>query len=382
MEHNFSKETQTRYLILPVWLIAIYCTGLLMSESATICLWIVSSFFLFVLLDPAVERLKARGWPTAVAAVVLVLIASIIMVGTVYVFGHLFSRMLIELEQSKRMLLHAFDSLNSSWNVWMSKIPGFHNSATDVNPDVSKVEIVQSSPLGGELGNTILHGLGSAATILGFSLLTPILAFFFLAERDCFGQVLKKAYSKTTEKDLIWNKIVKATQAFFVGNLVLGLITYPLFILLFWFFKVPSVFTVAALATFFNLIPFAGAVLTGVLPALSLYTQTQAFGGAIAVYTACIAIHFIIADLITPKLLGSQVNINATTSTIALVAWGELWGAVGLILAIPLTSLIKILFETSNFYWLQWIAQMMSADVDTALKAPMLRMTPKSESAE
>jgi len=84
---------------------------------------------------------------------------------------------------------------------------------------------------------------------------------------------------------------------------------------------------------------------------------------------------------VTPKLLGSQVNINATTSTIALVAWGELWGGFGLILAIPLTAVIKILFEHSNYFWLQWIAGLMSEDMDTALKVPTLRKNPKDAKA-
>jgi predicted PurR-regulated permease PerM len=365
---NVDSDSAARLLILPLWLLAIYALGALMNEAATICLWVVCAFFLFVLLDPVAEFLKSKRWPTALAAVFLVLVASSIIAVSIYVLGYLFSGMVVELEQSKKIFLQSFDSLNSSWHLLLSRFSGFHPSAPSTNPDVSKVEIVQNSPLSAAMSGTILHGVGNAVTVLTFALLVPILGFFFLAERDAFGKVMAAAYRDPKQAALTWRMIVKSTRAFFVGNLVLGLITYPLFILLFWLFAVPSTFSVAALATVFNLVPFAGAILSGFLPAVALYTQTQSFGAPLALYGCCIGIHFVIADFVTPKILGSQVNINATTSTIALVAWGELWGGVGLILAIPLTSLIKIMFEHSNFFWLQWIAGLMSEDVDHALE--------------
>jgi predicted PurR-regulated permease PerM len=320
------------------------------------------------LLDPIAESLKRRKWKPLLTATLLVLGATFLTVGTIYILGVLFSGVVTELEQSKKIFLHAFDSLNAMWNGWTEKFLGFHPSSAAANSDVSKVEVVHGSPLGGELGGSILHGIGNASTIFTFALLVPVLSFFLLIERDGLSQVFARAYENPDSGKIIWQKILKSTRAFFVGNFILGLITFPLFAFLFWIFSVPSVFTVAALATFFNLIPFAGAVLSGFLPAVELYAQNQTVGAALGLYGCCVGIHFIIADFVTPKLLGSQVNINATTSTIALVVWGELWGGVGLILAIPLTSMIKILFEHSNFFWLQWFAGLMSDDVEGVLK--------------
>jgi predicted PurR-regulated permease PerM len=371
------SHSPTRLLVLPLWILAIYAIGYLASEASTTCLWIVCSFFLFVLIDPVAERLKKRGWPTALAAALLIILATALIVGASYLFGSLFAGMVVELQQSKKVLLKTAHALMNSWNAWLAKIPGLPQPNSPSADDVSKVEVVSSSPMGGALGDKILQGLGSFATVLTFALLVPILSFFILAERDGLGHVLTKAYREPGSAHATWRGIVKATRAFFVGNLLLGVITFPLFVLLFWAFGVPSVFTVAALATVFNLVPFAGAVLSGLLPGLTLYAQTQALGGPLALYGFCIVTHFVIADFVTPKLLGAQVNINATTSTIALVAWGELWGGVGLILAIPLTALIKILFEHSNYFWLQWIAGLMSEDMDTALKVPTLRKIPK-----
>ena len=373
LENEFKKNSNSsasQLLILPIWLITIYIIGSLVSESTTVCLWLINSFFLFVLLDPITEFLKTKKWPTALSALFVILIASALIVFVGYIFGTLLSAMYQEFDQSKKIFAHALDSINSSWTSWNNKLSSFIPTSNSTHSDITKVKVVQDSPLVGQIGGTIIHGLGSVATVFTFSLLVPVLALFFLVERDRLGIVIARAFNDPSKTTTIWKKIVKSTRAFFLGNLMLAAITYPIFAILFYIFSIPSVFTTAALATFFNIIPFAGAILSGILPALGLYTQTQTIGSPLLIYGLCIAIHFIIADFITPKILGSQVNINATTSTIALIIWGELLGGIGLILAIPITSVIKILFESSNFFWLQWMAGIMSEDIDVEFKLP------------
>lgn len=372
-------ESPARILILPIWLIAIYAIGVLLAQAAATSLWIVCAFFLFVLLDPIAEFLKARKWPTIISAIVLVTLATGIAVLTIYILGMLFSGIVKEFDQSKKLFMHAIDSMNISLNSWNTKLSYFIPESNVDHSDVSKVEIVQSSPLGGDFSGTIINGVGSAATIFTFALLVPVLSFFLLAERDGLAKIITRAYFKPETAAITWKKIVACTRAFFLGNLFLAVITFPLFVLLFAAFSVPSLFSMAALATFINIIPFAGAVMSGILPALGLYTLTKTVGAPFALYGCCVAIHFVIADFVTPKILGSRVNINATTSTIALVVWGELWGGIGLLLAIPLTAIVKILFEHSSFFWLHWIAGLMSEDIDGALRVPSQRKPAQKE---
>ncbi|RYZ85465.1 MAG: AI-2E family transporter, partial [Proteobacteria bacterium] len=142
------SQSPSRFLILPVWILAIYALGLLMSETATLFLWVVCAFFLFVLLDNSAERLKKKGWPTVVSAIFLVLVATLLTVVVVYALGALFSDMVFELDQSKKLFLQAFDSLNVTWTQWWAKLPGLHSTGGAPSPGVSKVEVVQGSPFG------------------------------------------------------------------------------------------------------------------------------------------------------------------------------------------------------------------------------------------
>lgn len=358
------EKNDRSLLIVPLWILTILAVGMLMHTAAGIVLWMIASFFLFVLLDPSFLELKRRKVPALVAALSLIFL-SVFICGVIVFFLFQFSSNIVaELEDTKRVLMDFYGSINHKFNTWITSfshpITSTPVSGTGIPKAIPKVEMVESSPFGGELGLTVMHGLGSALTVLTFAALWPILAFFLLAEREALAKVLKRGITEPGRAVLIWEKISASTRAFFLGNLILALVSYPIFLILFGLFAVKSPFTQAALASFFNIIPFLGSVMAGFLPSLALLSQTQNAGLMIGLYSCCIGVHFVIANFVTPKVLGSRVDINATTSTIALIVWGEMLGGLGLLIAIPLTAVIKILMENSGYPWPQWLASLMS----------------------
>ncbi len=350
-----------------VWILAILAVGYLLHIAAGIFLWITASIFLVMLLEPWVLRLRRRRLPGPVAALLLVLLAMFVCTVLISFLVHFSSTIVVELEDSRRILLDYYDSLNNTFNSWLGFFSHAHSGAPIAARPIQKVEVVESSPLGGELGITLVQGLGSAVAVVTYAFLWPILSFFLLAERDSLGKVLHKAFSERQKGGRIWKKVKKSTQAFFFGNLILGLLSLPVFFILFASFSVKSALTLAALSSIFNLIPFLGAVLCGFLPVLTHLSMGGGLSGGIALFVCCVTVHFVVANFITPKILGSNVNLNATTSTIALIVWGELWGGVGLLLAIPITAIIRILFEESGRRWLVWMAEMMGERMDKDL---------------
>jgi len=59
-----------------------------------------------------------------------------------------------------------------------------------------------------------------------------------------------------------------------------------------------------------------------------------------------LGLHLFGLNVLYPKFLGSRLQLNPLAVTIALLFWGWLWGAVGLILAIPITAAMKIIFDS------------------------------------
>jgi predicted PurR-regulated permease PerM len=58
-----------------------------------------------------------------------------------------------------------------------------------------------------------------------------------------------------------------------------------------------------------------------------------------------IVLHVITANLLIPALVGWRIRLNALALTVSLLFWGFLWGGMGLILAIPITAVIKVICD-------------------------------------
>ena len=379
------QATSASYLILPAWILALTAMCALMEQAASLFLWIACSFCLLTLLDPGFQLLRKRV-PKSLAAMALVLAALMIALVFVYLMVHFSAQMIADLESSKKLFIQYYRSLRQTWEGWMQVFspPGHQTAvhapapaatpptlASSPQPEASAIvpPVVPvaaapvtangGAPFGTEFASTVARGVGSFVGILVYAFLCPVLTFFMMTERDHVGRVFQKAMRRPERGPEMWQRIVVAIRAYFVGNLVLGIVSFPILVGLFFAFKVPSPITLAALASVFNLIPFLGAVLSGLLPAVSLLSSGAHLGTVIALYGLCAAFHMILANFVTPKVLGQRLNVNATTSTLALVIFGELLGGVGLLLAIPLVATVKIIFETSDMWWLRWIASIM-----------------------
>lgn len=367
-----TENSPLKYLILPIWILAILSFGNLIHAAPSVFLWLISSVILFALLDPWFDYLKSRKVPASLAAVLLIVGSVFAFVLLLSVLGYFSAGILAELQESKRALVQYYNNLNENIKHLIESFTSITKdvspSTPTVGPRIQKVEVIEGSILGGEMGTTLIHGLGSAVTVLTYAILVPILTLFIMLSRQAFAHIIPLAFTDPTRAHRMWSKLIVANRAFFLGNMVLAAVSYPLFTILFYIFSIKSPLTMAALSSVFNLAPFIGAALSGFLPTLDLISQNGSLTSTLLLFGLCVLIHFIIANFITPHVLGSKVDLNAVISTIAIIVWGELWGPVGILLGIPITASIKIIFEESGFAWLHWVAALMSERPTEILK--------------
>jgi predicted PurR-regulated permease PerM len=60
---------------------------------------------------------------------------------------------------------------------------------------------------------------------------------------------------------------------------------------------------------------------------------------------AVLGLHVLALNVLYPKILGRRMQLNPLAVTMALLIWASLWGAIGLLLAIPITAAMKIIFD-------------------------------------
>src|SRR5690606_38837809 len=107
-----------------------------------------------------------------------------------------------------------------------------------------------------------------------------------------------------------------------------------------WFF--------GTLAALLLLIPYIGITIGSILPALfALATKDSAYY-ALGVIIWFQIVQFLEANFITPNIVGGKVNISPLVAIIALLLGGKLFGLTGLILAMPMVAVIKVLLDASD----------------------------------
>ncbi len=192
----------------------------------------------------------------------------------------------------------------------------------------------------------LTRGAGTLTDFLLAAVFVPFLAYFLLTwrshARSATVMLFPLEHRNTAYVTL--GLIGKMLQSFIVGNLLIGLLISGVSVAIFWLLHVPFFYFVGFLSGFLSLVPYLGIVLAMVPPILVGLGQLEA--GDLAIVVLCVvALHLFALNVLYPKLLGGRLKINPLAVTIALMFWGAIWGAIGLVLAIPITAAIKIVFD-------------------------------------
>jgi predicted PurR-regulated permease PerM len=192
----------------------------------------------------------------------------------------------------------------------------------------------------------LTHGAGTVTDIVLAASFVPFLAYFLLTwqshARSATVMLFPMHHRHTAFVTL--GLIGQMLQSFIVGNLLIGLLISAMSVGVFGLLHVPFFYFVGFLSGFLSLVPYLGIVLAMVPPILVGLGQLEP-GDLVIVAVSAVAMHLFALNVLYPKLLGSRLKINPLAVTIALLFWGAVWGAVGLVLAIPITGAIKIVCD-------------------------------------
>jgi len=108
-----------------------------------------------------------------------------------------------------------------------------------------------------------------------------------------------------------------------------------------------------------NFVPNIGAILAG-LPVALLALVQLGVGPALLTVLGFIVVHIVVGNLIEPKLMGKRLSLSTLVVFLSLVFWGWVLGPIGMILSVPMTSLVKIALE--SYEETQGIAFMLGSD--------------------
>ena len=133
-------------------------------------------------------------------------------------------------------------------------------------------------------------------------------------------------------------------RSFMVGNLLIGLFLGTASTIAFGILNLPFFYFIGFISGFLSLVPYLGVVLAMAPPIFVTMGHIES-GNALAIVMIVLGLHLVALNVLYPKFLGNRLQLNPLAVTMALLVWGWLWGAMGLVLAVPITAAMKIVFD-------------------------------------
>lgn len=228
---------------------------------------------------------------------------------------------------------------------WVSRKFGY--SATEQSVFFQQ----QSNKFLSSAGNYIGLAAGSVSGVLIFFGLLPIYIYFILYYRHILLQfLLMWAQPKNDQvKDAV-SKTQGVIQRYLVGLLIQISYLIILLWLLLMLFGIAHALLIAILFAFLNLIPYVGALVGNILGVLITLAASDHIADIIIVLAVIAVVQFLDNNILMPRIVGSQVKINALVSIVGLLAGGMLAGIPGMFLAMPVMAVLRVIFNhTTQF---------------------------------
>lgn len=183
--------------------------------------------------------------------------------------------------------------------------------------------------------------------VQGFIVLA--LVIFLLLEGPMLSAKVVRFFARTpaeaTAAEAMLGQITRKIRAYLVARSLLNAGLGIAVAVGLWVMDVHFAFVLGLVAAFTNFVPYIGQMIGGALPTLIVLGQSGSMGDAFLVAAMYLAVLGVEEYVITPLVMGRSLDLNGTTVLIACLFWGYLWGLVGLILAMPITVSLKVVFQ-------------------------------------
>ena len=183
----------------------------------------------------------------------------------------------------------------------------------------------------------LLRGIGSVYAFAVTVLFIPFLVSFMLTSKNQMWAASLNLFPihRRQQAEEVIHAIAGMLRQFVVGNLFVGFISACIITPVFAIIHLQYALLMGPLSAILSLVPYIGVAL-GILPPLMVaLMQYDTTGPFITIGVVVTVVHFVATNILTPKLVGQRVNLNALSVTISMMFWAWLWGGFGLILACP-----------------------------------------------
>ena len=327
------------------------------------------------IFDPLVDRLEARGLSRTTGTVVVIVLAGLAVFGLLLVALPLFQGQFVELSQR---IPAAIELIQTRFLPWLAQTFGI---AVDPNLDALKTWLTdKAAQNGADWLPTLQTGALAAVGILANLLLIPVVMFYLLRDWD----VMVDRVAALTPRPWLAavTRIARAMDAvvgeFLRGQLSVMLALSGYYVLALWLAGLDYALPIGLLTGVLSFVPFLGFGLGMLLALLVALLQFADWTGVAWVAGIYLGGQLLESYVFTPRLVGERVGLHPVAVIFALAAFGQVFGFVGVLLAVPLAAILLValrelrgVYTASAFYSGGYNAASFHAP-DPAMAPPLL----------
>lgn len=189
------------------------------------------------------------------------------------------------------------------------------------------------------------RGLGNFVEFLTNVFLVLLYLVYLLFERETFLSRLENSFAHRSGASRVIRVIhsineqiagylhIKTSISLFTGLIVAGtLLFFGVDFAMFW----------GVLAFLLNFIPSFGSVIATLPPILISFLQFETLTEPLMISVLLISTQVFVGNVVEPKVMGDSLGMSPLIVVLSLIFWGWLWGPVGMILSVPIISVLRI----------------------------------------
>ncbi len=303
--------------------------------AGTVIVPLIYSTLIAVVLNPVVNFLVRKKVPR-VLAIFITLITMIVLSITIVL---LLSAQIVQLSQSFPLVSVKLDKLSAQTISWLSA--HLNISKSKINEWMS----VKTATLMNDMGNIIGRTILNSASLLIALVLTPVYIFMILFYKTLLLDFVYNLFSRNNQQ--VYDVLLasrKLIQSYLVGLVLEAIIIAILNCTCLLLIGIDYAILLGIIGAMLNVIPYLGGIISVALPMLIAFaTKTPLH--AVMVLGSYIFIQFADNHFVVPAIVASKLRINALITVIVVIVGGALWGVAGMFLSIPLTAVLKVVFD-------------------------------------
>ncbi len=258
-----------------------------------------------------------------------------------------FSLIVIGIGFVSQIITNSVQQVMDSYNQYEPNVTKIiHKLDTYFNTDITQsVEDFYNEFNYGNLLKNLANGLSG---LLGDSFMIVIYALFLFLEESSLAKKIQKLF-RTEAQQIRYKKLLHKIE-FSISNYLrlktfVSLLTGGLSYTVLEIVGVDSALFWALLIFLLNYIPTIGSLIATLFPAIFSLLQFGEFMPFLVVLFSVGIIQVIVGNILEPKIFGKSLNVSPLITILGLAIWGQIWGITGMILSVPVTVIMIIVFS-------------------------------------